>query len=449
MHNNDNKHHCPNCGSSDNYEMNELTLGGNPRIKCRVCKQRFTASTALKEGEAPELTVIFDSDGLGFDLSSTKVMSLDQLLDKFKVDRNLWTVEDCVVNKWDVTAFGTKRINKDEVKKVPYPAENFQIKARLKKKVNIQEWDLFKRDFLATVRNDSPKVPKIKRVKPKGNYRKNLLEINLYDLHLGKLGWNPETGDGHYDHKIAWDRANEAIDDLIIKGSVYDIERILLPWGHDFFNSDHEGTGSAETHAGTPQQNEGRWQKMWVQGRKLTIMIVEKLKTIAPVDIVIVPGNHDMQKMFYLGDLLEVKYENDKNVTVDNRATIRKGYRYGNTLLGLTHQVGGRNGISVPRLLQMMPAERETKVDFAETEFHEWHVGHYHTAGKLSTEDYKDHQGTVVRFMRSLTNADAWHANSGFIGSVKGAEGYVFNFKTGPNGAINHNIIFDSTLVEK
>lgn len=436
------KYQCPTCGSDDNYEQAELTLGGNPRIMCRVCKQRFTKNTALKKGEAPDLTVVFDADGLGITLTSTKVMSLDTLLDKFKVDRNLWTVEEQVINKWDVTAFGS-RYEDNEVIKVPYPAENFQIKARLKKKVNIQEWGKFKAEFIRDTKNLSPKVGKIKRKKPKSNYDRHLFEPSLYDLHFGKLGWNPETGDGNYDYKIAWDRGVTCIDDLIMKASMFNIDRILLPWGHDFFNSDHEDTGGATTNAGTPQQNEGRWQKMWKTGRELTIMMIEKLKTIAPVDVVIVPGNHDMQKMFYLGDLLEVKYENDKNVTVDNSPKLRKYYRYGNTLLGLTHQVGGRNAPNEQRILQMMPAERESRIDFAETEFHEWHVGHFHHSKRNMLPDYADHQGIAIRYMRSPSNADAWHANSGYVGAVKGAEGFVHNFKTGLAGAFMHNIIMD------
>lgn len=433
---------CPTCGSDKTYETEDKTISGNPRYRCKVCKQRFTEKTRLKDGQKPEFTVVFDDDGLGITIASTKVMSLDELISRFKVDMDMWEVESQTINKWDVTAFGTKRgKHPGEVIKVPYPAENFQIKARLVKKVNIKEWGKFKKDFIKSVKKESPVVHKIKRKKIKSNYDKHLFEPSLYDLHFGKLGWNPETRDGHYDYKIAWERGEALVDDLIMKASAFNIERILLPWGHDFFNSDHESVGEASTNAGTPQQNEGRWQKMWTMGRKFTIMIVEKLKVIAPVDIVIVPGNHDTQKMFYLGDLLEVKYENDRNVNVQNDPALRKYYRYGNTLLGLTHQVGGKNAPTEGRLLQMMPNERESRFDFADTQFHEWHVGHLHHSKKDSQPNYKDHQGIAIRYMRSPSGADAWHANSGYTGAVKGAEAFIHNFETGLAAAYTSNII--------
>ena len=80
MQNLNGNYFCPTCGSDDTFELADTTIAGNPRIKCRICKQRFTANTALKKGEAPELTAIFDSDGLGITITSTKVLSLDQLL---------------------------------------------------------------------------------------------------------------------------------------------------------------------------------------------------------------------------------------------------------------------------------------------------------------------------------------------------------------------------------
>lgn len=399
-------------------------------------------STSLNDDESPVGTKVFDADQLGFTVNSSRVMSLDTLLDKFRVDREMWDIIDQTVNKWDVTAFARITDKEGNIIKKPFTHENFQIKARCKKKVDIVDWPKFKQEFIDSVKKASPHVPEIKRRKPPSDYSRNLYEPNLYDLHLGKLGWSPETGDGNYDYKIAWDRAEYLIDDMIMKATVYPIERIMLPLGHDFFNSDHENTGTAQTNAGTFQQNEGRWQKMWKAGRDLAIMFIEKLKTVAPVDVKIVPGNHDLQKMFYLGDLLEVKYENDKNVTVDNRPVQRKYYLYGKSLLGLIHKVGGKDAPNEQRLLQLMPAERESKKMFAETEFHEWHCGHYHYSKKNSQPNYHDHQGIVIRYMRSPTNADAWHSNSGYVGAVKGSEGMIINHETGPMAHFTHNIIF-------
>ena len=59
--------------------------------------------------------------------------------------------------------------------------------------------------------------------------------------------------------------------------------------------------------------------------------------TIAPVDVLIVSGNNDEERSFYLGEVLSALYSNTDRIFVDNSAKKRKYYSYGNVLLGLTH----------------------------------------------------------------------------------------------------------------
>lgn len=393
----------------------------------------------------------YSDDGTSREITSTEIISLDDLLDYCQVDRSVWEVESYLVNKWPTSTFDSKTVRDmkkdggfiEATTKNPVFANNVQVKVKLRKLTSIKDWDWFKKDFIDTVSKMSVKVPKIKYPKIKGDYLRNMLLINIYDLHIGKLGWNPETLDGNYDYKIARERFHTAIDALIMKASVFDIEQIVVPWGHDFFNSDQEGTGFASTTAGTAQQNDVRWQKMWIIGRELSMEMIEKLKILAPVKVIVTPGNHDTQKMFYLGDLLSVAYKDDPNVTVDNSPAARKYHRYGNTLLGFVHSVGGKHYAPMNRLLSLMPAEPSSRYDFAETEFHEWLVGHVHHRSKISQEDYKDHQGIVIRTMTSLSAADAWHTNMGYKGAVKGADALIYNYKTGPDAVLPYNLVYD------
>jgi hypothetical protein len=58
---------------------------------------------------------------------------------------------------------------------------------------------------------------------------------------------------------------------------------------------------------------------------------------VAPVDVLIVPGNHDRERMFYAGAALECWYHGSPNVLVDNGAQLRKYYSLGKNLIGFTH----------------------------------------------------------------------------------------------------------------
>jgi len=450
---------CPHCNSTDLKRAGKVNTTKKQRYYCKTCKTYFTPGRedSLSDNysknqkkrmpaepliELAEDEVVRDTVGDDFqrEIVSSKIKTLDELLEYCQVDLDIWEVKEYTVNQWPTTSF-----SKD---KNPISYKNIQIKAKLVKKVDIDDWETFRENFINTVAEKSIKVPKIHYTPVNSDWLKTMIEFNFYDLHIGKLGQHAETRDGNYDNKICIERFNYALEDLIVKTKHFNIERILVPWGHDFFNSDIVTAGVTTTAGGTAQHNDIRDFKMWTIGRDLSLVMVERLKEIAPVDVVIIPGNHDEKKMFYLGDLLYCVYKNDKNVNVDIRPTKQKYYRYGNTLLGLTHSVGGRNAPTEARLLQLMPAERESRYDFADTEFHEWHVGHIHHGTKKSQVDFKDHQGIVIRSMRSLSSNDAWHTDNGYIGAVKGAEALAFNYKTGPDGEAKHNIIFENEVFD-
>jgi len=439
---------CPSCGMPSKCKEGSFkTKDGRTKMqRWRCVNDKCDRKTFSTPWESPvELLELIEepiSDNISDtgdhrEITSSKLKTLDELLDYCEVDREVWEVKEFTVNQWPTTSFTEGE---------PTSYKNIQVKAKLVRINDTEDWQTFKKEFIETVREKSIEVPKIHHVKVNSDWLRTMLEFNFYDLHIGKLGWNPETRDDDYDHKVCIERFNYALEDLIVKTKHYNVDRILVPWGHDFFNSDIETGGVATTAAGTAQHNDVRDHKMWTIGRDISLVMVERLKQIAPVDIIIIPGNHDEKKMLYLGDLIGCVYHKDPNVNVDTAPTKVKYYRYGNTLLGLTHKIGGKNAPTEQRLLNLMPAERSSRYDFADTEFHEWHVGHLHHGAKKSQVDYKDHQGIVIRYMRSLSSNDAWHTDSGYLGAVKGAEALVFNYKTGPDGEAKHNIIFENVL---
>ena len=99
-----------------------------------------------------------------------------------------------------------------------------------------------------------PPILNINKIENNGD---NLLEVTLFDLHLGKLAWGKESGE-NYDSKIACDRFLTTIKTLLEHSKGFEYSKILFPIGSDFFNSD---TIENTTTSGTPQDEDLRWKK--------------------------------------------------------------------------------------------------------------------------------------------------------------------------------------------
>lgn len=336
--------------------------------------------------------------------SSSRIKTLEQLLDVAQVDLEQFHVDKYNVNKWEVSAQIDGKMVTEEL---------FQVKASLIKNKARQTRKRILEDLHQDFINHSPKAVKYTPKKGTGH----LLEVNIFDLHFGKLCWSGETGED-YDTKIASKRFHSAIDDIIQKASGHNIAQIVFPVGNDFFNSDGKEN---QTSNNTPQDEDLRWMKTFRNGRKLIVEGIEKLKQIAPVDVVVVQGNHDFERSFYLGDSLEAWFRNDKNVSVNNDATPRKYVKFGQNLIGLTHG----NNEKVADLPLLMASEK--KELWSDTRFHEWHLGHFHHKKQIKFQSVDEQKGCVIRFMRSLSGTDAWHNLKGYTQNVQSAEAFIWH----------------------
>ena len=347
------------------------------------------------------------------------VKTLDGIIQEAKIDLNLWNIDRHVINKWDVT------------NKFGQTFQNWQIKVWLSKREEIEaaiNFEQFYKDLLA-----KHKSIKYKPVKYSKN-ESNLLEVNIFDLHLGKLCWSEEV-ENNYDTKIASARFNYALQQIIHRAGPFGYDRIVFPIGNDFFNSDGHLN---QTTMGTRQDEDSRWQKTYMTGKKLLIEAIDYMRQFAPVDVIVVPGNHDWTKSFFLGDTLASWYRSDKCVSVNNKANPRKYYEYGSVLLGYTH--GNNEKIEALRSLMAF----EAKDAWARTRYKEFHLGHQHR--KLSVKHtiksdlLHEELGVVIRSMSSLAGTDAWHHTMGYVGPTRAAEAFLWNKDSGLIGNFNINI---------
>lgn len=365
-----------------------------------------------KEQDIKDKQTSFKSEGDNAELSTIvnkQIKTLKDLIKVCEIDLNEWVIDRWICNKWEV---GAKNLI-GEITISPL----FQVKVWLSRNKPVIDYTLFRDETIKAMQKHSPKYPKLKYPKSEPN----LLEINIADLHLGKLAWDEETG-SNFDLNIAENVFDKTVDKLAIQAEPYNVDRIVFIVGNDFFNVDNSRNTTTNN---TPQDEDTRWHKTFNRGLKLIVKQVDKLSGIAPVDIVIVPGNHDTERAFYLGEALNCWYRNSQDVSVNNQPKPRKYYKYGLNLLGYTHG----NEEKVLDLPVIMASEVPQL--WADTKYREWHLGHIHQKKEIKWISTQEHKGTVIRYMRSLSGTDAWHNKKGYINNVRAGEGFIWSKDNG------------------
>jgi hypothetical protein len=329
-----------------------------------------------------------------------QVQTLDDLIEQCKIDVQAWEVVSYECASWP---FSIKN-DDGEIEQVPC----YRVKARMKPRKDVLQAKTIIEEMVKEATETLPApIPRlyVQTADP------HLAVINIFDAHLGKLAWAEETGE-NYDLKIATQDFQNAVEALLRKMQPFDVERIVFPIGNDFLQTDNlAGT----TTKGTRVDSDGRFQRVYRIGRQVLTWAISKALEVAPVDAVIVPGNHDQQSAFTLGDSLECWFRKDPDVNVRNEAKTRKYVEWNGVLLGFTH--GDKEKKSG---LGLMMAQ-EAREAWARTTWREWHLGHEHTA-KL-----QEQSGVYVRSNPSISGTDAWHHQSGYVGNQRSCGAFLYD----------------------
>jgi hypothetical protein len=243
-------------------------------------------------------------------------------------------------------------------------------------------------------------------------------EISLPDIHYGKLVDMPLPYDFQEKEYIT------VVENLVAKAAGLEIERFILPIGNDGLNS--EGMRMTTTK-GTPQQDYMDWRKSFRGYWKLIVYTIDYLKQIAPVDVIVVSGNHDYERMYYVGDVIAGWFRNDPNVSVDNSDDPRKYYQYGTNMLMFTHG-DKEKAQNIPLIMATEQPEM-----FAATSHREAHCGHFHK------EQVNEYRGIKVRFVPSICPNDSWHKQMGYD-SKRTGQAYIWSKERGMEGYNQYNV---------
>jgi hypothetical protein len=240
------------------------------------------------------------------------------------------------------------------------------------------------------------------------------VEISIADYHLAK-----KTVDGDNDPATRALRYVTMAQSLIEKvKSNYNINNVVLPISNDFFHTDNY---QHQTTNGTPQDTIMDYHSEYELGFAVLVDTINMLRQYANnVTVVLVQGNHDRTKSFYLAHALDVFFRDELDVEFIREHSVIKGITLGNTFIGWHH--GNCKLEDLPLLFATHPKYSH---QFGDAVYREVHTGdkHHYMA--------KEVKGVRIQQMPSLSGTDRWHLDNNFVHSVRAALALVYDRNLG------------------
>ncbi len=242
--------------------------------------------------------------------SREEIKTLDELIDKCKIDITKWDITKYVQNFWG---------NDDQ--------PHWQVKAWLSKKSTEQVFQDAFVDFLNSYTPTDKTVDGPEFMSSKSNA---MLVINKQDAHLNKydIDGDNNIADRLYNlqYKIETIAAQSGL-----SNNIDDITYII---GSDEFNSEYSGA----TTKGTPQTNTHSFHHSFefICEHEIS-MIWMLLKYCNNLNVVYVSGNHDEYVGWHLVTWLKSYFRNTKRVTFDCSPKYRKYVSYGTSAMMFNH----------------------------------------------------------------------------------------------------------------
>jgi acetone carboxylase gamma subunit len=335
-----------------------------------------------------------------------------------KVNVEKGTVESTIVTDYepkdDIELAKLHKINLDKYiitnywsKMLPSGKFTSSVFSKLKQAKDYSPEDFAK--FLENYKPNNITVDKVPNFKDVVN-----VEISIADFHLAK-----RTVDGDNSPQARAARYFNVAQSLINKVvSNYHIDTVVLPISNDFFHTDNY---QHQTTNGTPQDTIMDYSEEYELGFSILVDTVNMLRKYASqVVVVLVQGNHDRTKSFYLAHALDVFFKEVADVDFIREHSVVKGITLGNTFIGWHH--GNCKLEDLPLLFATHPKYSQA---FGNAKYREIHTGdkHHYMAKEL--------KGVRIQQMPSLSGTDRWHLDNNFVHSVRAALALVYDIELG------------------
>ena len=325
--------------------------------------------------------------------SKEEIKSLEELIEKCKIDTSKWDITKYVQNYWG---------NAEH----PY----YQVKAWLGKKKGA---DIFQNSFVEFLKNYQPSSLEI--VTPNYDREKGdgCLIINKQDSHLNKL-------DVYGRNNI-----NERFEDIINKIDVIlsqaemsnNLDEVKYIIGSDEFNSEFTNT----TTKGTPQQNilsyHDSFEKICNHEIEVITLLLQKAQL---VEVIYVAGNHDEYVGWHMIKWLQTYFRNEPRVLFDDSPRYRKYVSFGNSALMFNHG----DALKPAKLAAIFPIEY--KEDWSH------HDNFYIFTGDKHHEVSLDFNGIKFYQIPAFSNAKSlWDEKNGHVCSKGEVTAFLIDYENG------------------
>ena len=238
------------------------------------------------------------------------------------------------------------------------------------------------------------------------------VEISIADFHLAKKTLEGET------IQVKKQQFLSVLKELITTvNTVYGINKIVFPISNDFFHTDNYQN---QTTNGTPQDVLVSYDNEYEEGFDLLVKAIIILSSFSnSLEIILVQGNHDRTKSFYLAHALEVMFKNNKQIKFQREHSTTKCVVLGNTFIGYHH-----GNCKIDDLPLLFATGKDSK-EFGNSVYREIHTGdkHHYMA--------KEIKGVRIQQSPSLSGTDRWHLDNNFVHSVRAGLATVFDPEKG------------------
>lgn len=283
-----------------------------------------------------------------------------------------------------------------------YTSGKYQVKIWLEP-VKVKESDIIS-NIISNWQSNWTRIPDSNRIVNKSWDDPSLLVVNLNDLHFDKRDLENNTIEINIQNYF------KVLEYLVMKSyHSSKIEEIVFVIGNDMFNTDNVHD---QTTNGTPQRVNTTWDDAYEKVFDAMVQSISFLSQYAEkkVHVVLVQGNHDRAKSYYLAHALQQYFKNDDSITWDRTTNINKRFVYGNTFLGFNH--GNNLNDKLP-----LAFAQEFYEDWGKAKYHDIIISDKHNNNekvfKVQTQN-DGMQGVKLRILPSLSKPDRWHDDNLF-----------------------------------
>lgn len=343
---------------------------------------------------------------------SEEFLEIEEALKKYNIDEDIWEVarfkRGCWTTAIAARTFEGKVVTEEKLIK------NYTIAIVFKRKIEDAKEIAYER-FIE-------KIPSFKYIEKSPTFVAPsgvALEIVPMDAHFAKLSWGKETLRGDYDLSIAVKNYEKVVEQNLSWGATFKPEKIFYIVGNDLMHS--------ENYQGTTPEGKNildvdtRLPKLIEAALEIAIKTVYRCRSVAPTEVIWIPGNHDPTASLWLCLALKQHFKDDKFVEIDTSPSVRKARLWGTLLVGWVHAIVSRHASWANELAQSFPKE------WGKSVFREWHYGHKHKKSEVKTNPVMTHGGVLLRQLTALSPIDAWHFENLFTDAVPGGEAFLWS----------------------